>query len=264
MTLRISGDIRLSNGFQWNDAIWNPSTLGPALWLDAADASTITLNGSTVSRWSDKSGNERHVAQATATNQPTYSTASLNGLNTLSFDGSDDTMVATASSLPAGNSPRSLFVVYKPQRVTGTNSIAGQSLTVGVSAWFMMQFRSTAGGGDPYLAGYSNDLATGVLPTLAPKIGGVTHDGSTTTLYANGTQVAQGLKTLATDSGSFRIGSSTGNTELAQMLFAEVVFTSSSLATLERQKLEGYLAHKWGLTASLPADHPYKLTGPLP
>ena len=34
------------------------------------------------------------------------------------------------------------------------------------------------------------------------------------------------------------------------------------LSTGNRQKLEGYLAHKSGLTANLPADHPYKTTPP--
>ena len=28
------------------------------------------------------------------------------------------------------------------------------------------------------------------------------------------------------------------------------------------EKIEGYLAHKWGLTANLPADHPYKINAP--
>ena len=27
---------------------------------------------------------------------------------------------------------------------------------------------------------------------------------------------------------------------------------------MERQKIEGYLAHKWGLTANLPSAHPFK------
>ena len=51
---------------------WSPLQLGAnlSLWLDASDASTITLNGSTVSQWNDKSGNARHATQATAANQP--------------------------------------------------------------------------------------------------------------------------------------------------------------------------------------------------
>ena len=33
-------------------------------------------------------------------------------------------------------------------------------------------------------------------------------------------------------------------------------------STSDRQRVEGYLAHKWLLTGSLPADHPYKSTAP--
>jgi hypothetical protein len=32
--------------------------------------------------------------------------------------------------------------------------------------------------------------------------------------------------------------------------------------TTTRQKIEGYLAHKWGLQANLPVDHPYKSSAP--
>ena len=28
------------------------------------------------------------------------------------------------------------------------------------------------------------------------------------------------------------------------------------------EKAEGYLAHKWGVTSLLPADHPYKSSSP--
>ena len=63
-------------------ATWTPANLaGLALWLDAADASTITLNGSNVSQWNDKSGNNRHASQAVAANQPTYTAAALNSRN---------------------------------------------------------------------------------------------------------------------------------------------------------------------------------------
>ena len=31
----------------------------------------------------------------------------------------------------------------------------------------------------------------------------------------------------------------------------------------QRQRIEGYLAHTWGLTANLPAGHPYKAAPPL-
>ena len=34
----------------------------------------------------------------------------------------------------------------------------------------------------------------------------------------------------------------------------------TDISTLE--KAEGYLAHKWGLTANLPVSHPYKSSAP--
>jgi hypothetical protein len=43
-------------GYTWNETIWNPSMISTALWLDAADASTIYESGGAVSQWDDKSG----------------------------------------------------------------------------------------------------------------------------------------------------------------------------------------------------------------
>lgn len=43
---------------------------------------------------------------------------------------------------------------------------------------------------------------------------------------------------------------------------AEFLFFDSVLPTSDRQKVEGYLAHKWGLTSVLDAAHPYKTTPP--
>ena len=58
--------------------------------MDASDSSTLTLNGSTVSQWNDKSGNSNHQAQTTASAQPTYqATGSSTSKPTLSFDGGD-------------------------------------------------------------------------------------------------------------------------------------------------------------------------------
>jgi len=42
----------------------------------------------------------------------------------------------------------------------------------------------------------------------------------------------------------------------------EIVIFDDYLNESNRQKVEGYLAHKWGLAASLPTGHPYKDTAP--
>lgn len=64
---------------------------GLALWLDAADSTTITLNSGNVSQWSDKSGLGRNFVQSTAIKQPAYSTTYF-AKGAVHFDGSDDVM----------------------------------------------------------------------------------------------------------------------------------------------------------------------------
>ena len=55
-----------------------------------------------------------------------------------------------------------------------------------------------------------------------------------------------------------------GGAEPLTGYIAEIVVIQSVPSTNLRQQIEGYLAHKWGLTANLPSDHPYKNTPPNP
>ena len=41
-------------------------------------------------------------------------------------------------------------------------------------------------------------------------------------------------------------------------LVGEVISFGTKLPDATRQKVEGYLAHKWGLVGNLPSNHPYK------
>lgn len=80
-------------------AAFSPSDLaGLKAWYDASDAATITSSGGAVSQWNDKSGNGLHLSQGTAANRPTTGSATRNSLNVLSFDGSDDNLVASTAS----------------------------------------------------------------------------------------------------------------------------------------------------------------------
>ena len=44
--------------------------------------------------------------------------------------------------------------------------------------------------------------------------------------------------------------------------FHEIIFLEGEIDYVTRNRIEGYLAHKWGLTSNLPASHPYKNTAP--
>lgn len=75
-----------------------PSGITPKVWLDAADTTTYTLNGSTVSEWRDKSANAYVFSQGTAANQPTRITAGLNSRNTIEWGGNDKLDSTAAAS----------------------------------------------------------------------------------------------------------------------------------------------------------------------
>lgn len=42
----------------------------------------------------------------------------------------------------------------------------------------------------------------------------------------------------------------------------ELIVTSQVISFEDIQRVDGYLAHKWGIAGELPSDHPYKLTPP--
>lgn len=61
---------------------------GLLAWYDASDTSTLTLSGSKVTAWSDKSGNSYNLSQATDANRLTTG-GTVNSLNALTGDGGD-------------------------------------------------------------------------------------------------------------------------------------------------------------------------------
>lgn len=73
-----------------------------AMWLDASDATTITLDGSNnVEQWRDKSGFARHANQGDAARRPSYPSNVQNSLPGLLFDSTDDDMTGYANAASA-------------------------------------------------------------------------------------------------------------------------------------------------------------------
>ena len=44
--------------------------------------------------------------------------------------------------------------------------------------------------------------------------------------------------------------------------FSELLIFKDKLSSADEQKIEGYLAHKWGLNGDLPSSHTYKSVAP--
>ena len=74
-------------------------------------------------------------------------------------------------------------------------------------------------------------------------------------LYADSTNMGEG-----TDSQTISALNSLGGNFKGEI--AEVVAYNRKLPGLAREKIEGYLAHKWGLEGSLPIIHKYAVALP--
>jgi hypothetical protein len=97
MGLVISKGLTLRKEFQWNETVWNPSMISTALWLDAADANTITVSSGLVSQINDKSGSARNFT-AGSTARPTLTSNGLNSRPVLTYDGSQYLTSANTAS----------------------------------------------------------------------------------------------------------------------------------------------------------------------
>ena len=233
--------------------LWTPERISTALWLDAADSSTITLTGGLVSQWDDKSGNTRHATQSSATFRPGYSSGTH-----LSFDGTNGYLV-TSYVLP---STHSVFYVATKGTQTG---IGGSILRPVVEASFSSSLMGSYGARrDP---DGSMEFAVGSgrvnpLPTWAVNekaLSTALYDGTVLNGGKNGLINSTANLTFPTTDAVVWVG---GGGAFIERRFAgnihEVVIVGSVVSTTTRQKMEGYLAHKWGLTANLPSNHPFK------
>jgi hypothetical protein len=246
---------------------FNPLLVGNCtLWLDAADQSTLTLSGSNVTQWNDKSG---AGGNGTATNTPVLSRAVFGGRQSILFASNAYFSGATANT---GTTLTSFAVV----QLTTLPSAVNQNMRIlslatpsnndwdsdaRVAAMNVNNFtvQNTIG---VYRSTAQWASATSTVSSNTPYIVSSILNGSVATSHLNGTL---GPRSLAS-TGTFAITSyAVGNqcvptTEFLRGYLGEVLLFTSALTTTQRQQVEGYLARKWGLLTSLPSNHPYRVT----
>jgi hypothetical protein len=270
---------------------WDPSRITTALWLDAADASTVTTVSGAVSQWNDKSGNGRNASQATAGNRPTYTSAGQNNLNVLTLDGSNDSL-ALAANLGI-TTAHSIFVAAKnsatitaatsaqallsgdgytyPSTTTSDLILGAGSLTGNLTneRLFSLAIAESTAGAQVYGYGKTDaDVSGGFFLSSAftttdnAFTGRLNGSSSFATVSVGGDYSSTNTRYPSTVRGiGFRFVNSSlfWNGQLW-----EIIVAPSYLSLDATQRIEGYLAHKWALTANLPADHPYKVNPPAP
>ncbi len=229
---------------------------GLSLWLKADDNGGVTVDNTTLATWEDQSGAGFDVT-ATGGAQPTFQNDASNLVNFNSavlFDGTDDVMERAANVLPntadptvAGN--HSLFAVMIVD--TGSNIVFNQESTDGGGDRVVPAFASNGNyaHSDNSAGSFTNIVGAGSSATI-PLIQSVTRNGVAVQLYQNGTvgNTANLLPPISTPSGRTTIG---GRDQATQGRFGgrmlEMIAYASDV-TADRNRIESYLAIKYGIT----------------
>ena len=245
-------------------ADWTPAEIETAAWYDADDAATVLTSGNSVTNWLDKSGNSNHATQTTATLQPTNGIRTLNTLNILKFDGTDDRLALPQLGLDDG---AIVFAVFEVDDNDDKYTVVA----------------SQAQGLDKYLGQTNPNLfvSPSRMPDMAagmPTTGAHLYSKSALVVsnsyqyYLDGTKTAEAATDTRTFDGNQLIfigGTGEGNFTADPRFhldgtIGEVIILDERPDDATRQKVEGYLAWKWGLQGNLPSDpeHPYKNAAP--
>lgn len=255
--------------------IIKPSTFSPLsipgsqLWMDSSDSSSasMTLSGSNVTQWRDKSGNGNNTTAVSGT--PNLTANAIGGKSAISMSGGYFTgpfatantgtqvhafAVLSINSAGTGLWPRPLSL-GRP----GVNDYASSTTTFAIIRYSGTQAVAIGRNGQ-YL---SVNFPTYDTPFLVQS----SHNGPTEFMSVNGNLTVSSLNTGQTgnfDITSYGLGVNTNTSDyfVWNGYYGEVIYYNVQLSTDNRQKIEGYLAWKWGLQGNLPVGHPYYSAAP--
>lgn len=252
---------------------WMPTAIATSLWLDANDSETITESGGLVSSWADKSGNGNNATQSSDSKKPSIGSILQNNINVLTFDGSD--ILNLNSALTELYGACSVFIIGEgdSDMPAGANTFLYSGPGASSGHYFYTYISQSNG----YFNWDTNTSFGGYNLTIANNYkdnnfhlfcGQKNADNSTPYLAVDSGTPNSSVSTvsLAGSPDITNIGGTLYNSSEIQFLkgnIGEIIVCNYVLSTANRQKMEGYLAWKWGLVSNLPSDHPYKNQRPL-
>jgi len=234
-----------------NVPFFSPTSItGCQLWLDAADSSTIT-GTTTVTQWRDKSGNTRHMGVGSGTTS--YSSSAIQLTNSYMFVTSAVNLINVTVFIIAKTTGPSNQTVFtgRPNSSVNWDSLDGFGFYMDETIQVRFYGQQPSGKFSTFSVNTSTPRLFSFKSTGTSVSGwyqGVSQSGGT--LSSTRTSTAQGFAI-----GGEWAGSSYGNITTNASLY-EIIVYNSDLTDNQRQQVESYLAQKWNLTSTLPADHP--------
>jgi len=249
-------DTELKN-FQYR---WTPEESSLFAWYDASDISTITESAGIVSQVDDKSDNGFHLNVLTANKVgPKTGVETLNNLNVLTWD--LPAQVLENNSFAYDQNSKALYfaVIFKCNInnqqdfiIAGTeNTAPGNRMSARRRVGFnSIQVLGGSGtGSNIALSTPQNTANEGEDLLIVVKF-----NGSNSHIRIDG-EIKNSGNIGTNPFSSLNVGANEGEFSSINGYIAELVFFEDSSV---QEKMEGYLAHKWGTSNNLPVSHPYK------
>lgn len=250
--------------------VWTPADLGTKLyaWFDAGTIRGVA-DGADLSSWSDQSGNSRDLTGVSGS-VPSYSSSNLGSRAAVVFDGSEGMHGPTSTPDPFDFESTDFNVVIVA-KTDGNTATVGTILQNNSTSDGYSIYRVEIGGSFNFSvvkAGNNVIASNALLNATNGLLYGYEQISTAAKGYFNGTTALGGTPDTSVATGTpLQVGyagtpsSITANTGFKGSI-SEIVFHTSNNTT-DRQLVEGYLAHKYGLAGGLPSDHPYKSLLPL-
>lgn len=230
-------------------AVWTPLNL-PNLyaWYDFSDISTlfqdagrttpVTTDGNPIGGVADKSGNGRHVSQATTSAMPTYKTNIYNGKSIGRGDGGD--------RLNATLTAQSSWTIYAvAKRLSLSPSAVARVWNIGTNA--KLNLFDYSGMGD--WGFYNNLTQIGGDPSTLTIITVQVQSGSGAGYINNGSSVALSPVTFNAETALYLFGSSEAATERLNGDIGEIVICNGYGDASDRSSVLAYMNPKWAVYA---------------
>ena len=230
--------------------IWEPTLIpGLQLWLDASDPLGVglTLPVGNLTTWVDKSGENYNGIPV---GSPSYASNSVtitpgNYIN---------------SYIPPGTfGSFNAFIVY--QCITNSGTVSNSVITR-CSTEFNQNLSNPLDLQNTGIYVGANNLnifnSSYDMYNTSMSVFNINLNASTTvTQYVNGNQTASNSWTPSDLGNVVTIGSRADGFTSINANFYEVIVYNTTITTSQRKIIEGYLAWKWGIQSSLPAEHPF-------
>ena len=238
-------------------------------WYDASDTATISLSGSDVTQWNDKSANGYNLTQSNSSYRPQSGTRTINSLNVIDYNGNTDTLVASTNAdwtFMHNSTGSTMFVM-----------LSNDATPVGDPSVFLR-----TSGGSSNSNGFTGNITTGNqwlhAVSAGDGVGNLVVNTSSFTLTNNTATIitvksdpanatAANRSYIYKNSGSadqnnagtgtpasgdpnqpLRVGDySTGGTLSINGVIGEIIIYSGLLSDTDRTTVINYLKSKWGI-----------------